>query len=147
MTPEAAPRRTAPLRIVVAGLLAVAASSTTWALTGSDIAADWVIVGTPGDDTKTLVLSVADPVFPSALDPDDIDLDITETSNAVLVRIGVPHRDDNVGCKASLVAHTVTVDLTQPLGDRSIMDSRLDPPRPAVVSDVPLGGAALTPGP
>jgi len=62
-------------------------------------------------------------------------VELTETADQVQLHVGVrPPEADSVTCPSN-PATPFSVELSQPLGDRAIVDASVVPPRPVTVAD------------
>ena len=87
----------------------------------------------PYPDDTSFAIAVIDPCprgVPPApgLQPEQVEIDVVETTDAVIVtaRAPVPRQG---ACNARSDAVPVTIELTEPFGDRVLLDGQFDPPR------------------
>jgi hypothetical protein len=145
--------RTHELRIVERITGATNVPDGTWMLTaagpctqrtdlGGDLGdADLTLAGVPSPDTRTLEVLVHERACASGQTADGrVELvALEETPDEVRLRIGVHGLDSAQTCPSNPPT-PFTVELSEPLGDREVIDASVVPPRPLTVGD-PAGAS------
>ena len=98
-------------------------------------AADVTLADTPAQEKTSLDLLVREQDCASGRNAEGrIDVQLEETAEQVLLRVGVERLDGDQSCQGN-PATPLTVELADPLGDRSVVDSSVVPARPVTVGD------------
>lgn len=98
-------------------------------------AADITLAGEPDPGAQSLALLVRERECASGQDPTDrIRVDVAETADQVVLRVGVRPLRGGQDCRGNPAA-AVGVDLAGPLGDREVVDGSVVPARPVPVSN------------
>lgn len=99
-----------------------------------DMAADATLARQPVPEARALELLVQERECASGRDAEGrIQVDVEETAEQVLLRIAVRPLGGAQNCPSN-PATPFTVELSEPLGDREVVDGSLVPPRPLTVT-------------